>query len=375
MPAITVDVYQRKAGQHRTGHYALMVDGQEAFYTCDPSQFMPWALRTLAEQGKTGPEAAIEALAMAEQRAHYAIARIAERLARGSYAPAGMPINPTGSMEGAARAVQHETRQARKARTAAEAFLSRGRLKRPVMDPNTGTLVGYRQLTAEEREKLVYDRDQQTDHVSEWRQRRRVLFNNAMLRAVEIEKSIERLDRNRPDFPEKLAKLEAEFRRALAERDALRSDVQNASHGFQYAYGQYLTAGVNLASDDIRLVPLMSNTTVDTERDAKDQVSDFTTLDEADGSGYTTGGLALDTQAVNIDDANDRAEFDCDNETISAFGACTRSIIGNLLIKFVTNLNASVPLHWIEYSTAKTPDGSDFTIQINAEGLLQAVDG
>jgi hypothetical protein len=46
-----------------------------------------------------------------------------------------------------------------------------------------------------------------------------------------------------------------------------------------------------------------------------------------------------------------------------------------LLINFVTNLNSSLPLHWIEYASNKTPDGSTFTVVFNAEGILQAADG
>jgi hypothetical protein len=150
--------------------------------------------------------------------------------------------------------------------------------------------------------------------------------------------------------------------------------VLAASHGFQYAYTQYLTKAINLASDDIRIWPLMTNTTLDTVRDAVDTFSDVT-ADEFDGSGYSSGGLALDSQAVAVDDANDRAEFDSADEVVTALGAGTRSIQGVALGLFVTNTAASLPLHWIEFASNKTPDGADFTFVFNAEGILQAADG
>jgi hypothetical protein len=174
--------------------------------------------------------------------------------------------------------------------------------------------------------------------------------------------------------PEKAAKLERDIVAIRDQLRELRPAVLAASHGFQYAYYKYLTKAVDLVNDDIRIVPCMTNTTVDTQRDSMTSVSAFTTLDEFDGSGYSTGGQALDTQAVNVDDANDRAEFDADDEA-ATLGAGTRSIQGNLLISWITNLNSSLPLHWIEYAANKTPDGSTFTVVFNAEGILQAADG
>lgn len=123
------------------------------------------------------------------------------------------------------------------------------------------------------------------------------------------------------------------------------------------------------AGTTIKARLVMSNTTCDTENDGKAHLADFTTLDTCDSSGYADG--TLDAKAVNKDDANDRAEFDADDETWAALATCTRQIVGVLIYKFVTNDSDSVPIAYLEFASPKTPDGSDFTVQWNAEGILQ----
>ena len=128
---------------------------------------------------------------------------------------------------------------------------------------------------------------------------------------------------------------------------------------------------LDTGGDDIRVALLMTNTTADTENDAIVTVANFTTLDEMDGSGYTSPGIALTNEAVNKDDTNDRAEFDADDVTWSSLGNGTRAVQGVLLYKFVTNLNSSLPIAFIEFSSNQNPGGSDFTVQWDAEGILQ----
>lgn len=129
-------------------------------------------------------------------------------------------------------------------------------------------------------------------------------------------------------------------------------------------------ADIDLDADDIRVALLMSDTTADTENDGKVYVGDFTTLDECD-SGATYVRKVLANKAVNKDDANDRAEFDADDVTWTTLAACTRQLVGALLYKHVTNDADSPIIAWVEFAAAKTPDGSDFTIQWNVEGILQ----
>lgn len=349
----TYEIRQREAGEHRPGHMTLLIDGVESEYTNDPAQAMPSMLKEALKQGKTGEAAAKLAAKLAEDRSRKVLERVVERIKSGSRLPGGVPMTAGGLLD--------TTKINKPKRTEEEAiqdFLNRGRLKG---------------LDAKQRKERAARRNERRDHEAEWHDRRAKLIAQREGELKELLNKKEAWDRDhKGELSE--SKLQRQITALMVELNALKAPVLAASHGFQYAYGQYLTKQVDLVNDDIRIVPCMTNTTVDTERDAKDAVSDFTTLDEFDGSGYSTGGQALDTQAVNIDDANDRAEFDAADE-VATLGAGTRSIQGNLLISFITNLNSSLPLHWLEYASNKTPDGSQFTVQFNAEGILQAADG
>jgi hypothetical protein len=123
---------------------------------------------------------------------------------------------------------------------------------------------------------------------------------------------------------------------------------------------------------DIRVALMMTNTTCDIEKD-KATNAGYTTLDEFDGSGYSSGGVALTSEAVSEDGANNRAEFDAADVTFSSVGAGTRQIAGALLYAFVTNFNSSVPIAWIDTGGFPvTANGGDILISWNAEGILQA---
>lgn len=124
---------------------------------------------------------------------------------------------------------------------------------------------------------------------------------------------------------------------------------------------------MDLNSDDMRLVLAMTNTTLDTDLDT-DNLGSYT-IDEFDGTGNAR--LSLDNEAVNTDDANDRAEFDADDEVTAALGNGTRQIQGVALYEFITNDAGSFAAAWIEYSGTINPGGSTITHAWNAEGLLQ----
>lgn len=356
------EIVEREKGQVLAGSLGIMIDGLDAFYTCDPLQFMPKSLKQALEAGATPETAPQIAKKICDKYARISLQRVIDDLKSGRR-NAGGGLLTRGSdtiADFAARAVAGETAKDKGHKVrgseekAVEAFLHRGR-HRGVSDAQRAEMLKLRELLSE----------------AELDQRR--LRARAQRFAEHIEATKKELSES-ATTGSKRERLE----KRLAELEQLLKDcgkVRNASHGFQYAYGQYLTKQVDLVNDDIRVLLLMTNTTVDTERNAKDQVSDFTTLDNFDGSGYTTNGHALDTQAVNIDDSNSRAEFDAADETISTLGAGTRSVQGILVISFISTLNGSLPLHWIEFASNKTPDGSDFTLVFNAEGIIQAADG
>jgi hypothetical protein len=145
---------------------------------------------------------------------------------------------------------------------------------------------------------------------------------------------------------------------------------------FWYKGGKQAMAKADIDMDtvDYRIALLMTNTTADTEKDATtiSGGTGFTTLDEYDGTGYAR--VALTSEAVAYDDANDRVEIDASDlaPAWAALGAGTRQAQGLLLFAFITNDASSIPLAWID--TGGFPfsgNGGAVNITWNAEGILQ----
>jgi len=135
-----------------------------------------------------------------------------------------------------------------------------------------------------------------------------------------------------------------------------------ASNVKNEAKRRLLAGDLDLNGDDIRVRLAMTNTVYDTENDGITNISDFTTDDIQDGSGYVDKALATETVAK--DDTNDRGNFSADNVTWTSLGAGTRAVAGLLLYEFITNDAASFPIAWVEFSA--TPDGNDFIVRWNS---------
>ena len=131
---------------------------------------------------------------------------------------------------------------------------------------------------------------------------------------------------------------------------------------------------LNAAGTAIKARLLMSNTTCDTENDAKALLTDFTTIDASDATGYADVELA--NKAVNKDDGNNRAEFDADNVVFSGLsGDATRNYVGVLLYKFVSADADSVPIAFIEFTTPIVKEATQVTVPWDDEGILQLTAG
>lgn len=127
---------------------------------------------------------------------------------------------------------------------------------------------------------------------------------------------------------------------------------------------------IDLDTNTIKIALLMTNTTADTDNDAKVFVADLTTLDECDASGYARVTLA--NKAVNTDDANDRAEFDADDAAFSGLGGnATRNFQGVLVFKFVTNDADSPLICFVDFASDVAKEATQVNIPWNAEGILQ----
>jgi len=126
---------------------------------------------------------------------------------------------------------------------------------------------------------------------------------------------------------------------------------------------------IALATDDMRVALLMDTTTCDTENDAIVNVADFTLIDRSDAAGYAD--VALAAEAVNKDDANDRAEFDANDASFTGLGGdATRDYVGLLLYKFVTNDAASIVVAFIEFAAPVSKTVTQLDVAFNAEGIL-----
>ena len=143
-----------------------------------------------------------------------------------------------------------------------------------------------------------------------------------------------------------------------------------ASFLYTFAAAEILKGNIDFVADDIRVLMVMTNTTIDTEKD-KTTISAFTTPDFMDGANNARKALA--NQAVVADDPNDRGEFDADDPTTwSALGVGARDVQAVLLYKHVTNDTDSVPIAYLD--TGGFPfgaSGADVDIAFNVEGIMQ----
>ena len=140
-----------------------------------------------------------------------------------------------------------------------------------------------------------------------------------------------------------------------------------ASNVKNIAKSRTWSADMDLNADDMRLILVMTNTTADTDVDA-DNTGTYT-LDEMDGTNYARQALA--NEAVNVDDTNDRAEFDADDVSISSLGNGTRQMQGALIHEHITNDAGSFPFVFVEFSSTINPGGSNFSVAWSAEGIAQ----
>jgi hypothetical protein len=128
---------------------------------------------------------------------------------------------------------------------------------------------------------------------------------------------------------------------------------------------------IDLNTHDIRARLCMTNTTCDTEVDAIADLADYTTIDPCDATGYVD--VQLGTEAVNVDDTNNRAEFDADNTVFSGLGGdASRDIQGVLIYKYVDGTNANdLPIAFIDFTADIPSTATQIDIPWDAEGILQ----
>lgn len=137
------------------------------------------------------------------------------------------------------------------------------------------------------------------------------------------------------------------------------------------ALSRLLSGDIDLNGDDIRARLCMTNTTCDTEVDAINDLADYTTIDTCDSTGYAD--VALASEAVAADDANDRAEFDATDLSFTGLGGdATRAIQGVLLYKYVDGTDANdLPLCFIDFTSDIPTTATQVDVPWDAQGILQ----
>lgn len=121
---------------------------------------------------------------------------------------------------------------------------------------------------------------------------------------------------------------------------------------------------------DVRAALLMTNTTADTENTGLTYVSDITTLDECDDTGYAR--IALTSEANNVDVGNVRVELDAADLTFSGLsGNATRDAQGLLLYRHVTNDTDSPVIAFLDFVADIPSTATQITVPFNAEGIIQ----
>lgn len=133
-----------------------------------------------------------------------------------------------------------------------------------------------------------------------------------------------------------------------------------------------LNGTIDLDTHDIRARLCMTNTTCDTEVDAIADLADYSTIDPCDATGYAD--VALASEAVAADDANDRAEFDATDASFTGLsGDASRDIQGVLIYKYVDGTDANdIPIAFIDFTSDIPSTATQIDIPWNAEGILQA---
>jgi len=121
---------------------------------------------------------------------------------------------------------------------------------------------------------------------------------------------------------------------------------------------------INWIGDSVKCMLVTSAYVAD--EDLHTVVSDVT--NEVVGTGYTAGGLALTTKAINIDNSLNQAKYDADdaqwlNSTITARGA--------VVYKDTGVAGTSPLICYIDFGGDKVSSSGTFSIIWNADGIFK----
>jgi hypothetical protein len=139
--------------------------------------------------------------------------------------------------------------------------------------------------------------------------------------------------------------------------------------GDSQVYGKFTElqmSGATKVDDGDDLYVTLHTSSYTPDIDAHDFADDLTN-ELANGDGYTTGGAALASKTVTYDAANNRTELDC-ADLVWNFTA-TKAPKWAVLQKTTGSAATSPLIAYWDLGTVSTD--TTFTLQINAEGILQ----
>ncbi len=103
--------------------------------------------------------------------------------------------------------------------------------------------------------------------------------------------------------------------------------------------------------------------------DADHATVDAVDANELSGTGYSRKTLASKT--VTVDNTADECRYDAADVTWT--GADFGTVAGGVVFLQVTNDTDSVPIAWVELTSAAVTNGGDFTLQFGTDGVFKAV--
>lgn len=125
-----------------------------------------------------------------------------------------------------------------------------------------------------------------------------------------------------------------------------------------------MNGALDLDTDTIKVMLVTSSYAAD--QDAHTKRSDIT--NDVVGTGYTAGGSALANKAVTVDNTDNEGVFDADDLTWSTSTITAR---GAVLYKSRGGASsADELLCYIDFGADKSSSAGNFTLQWDAEGIL-----
>jgi hypothetical protein len=120
-----------------------------------------------------------------------------------------------------------------------------------------------------------------------------------------------------------------------------------------------------VAGDDLRVMLVTSSYTFNPDHDF---VADVVANEIAGASGYAR--QALTSEALTIDDTNDRVALTADNVAFGALGTGA-SPAAAIVYRHVTNDSDGVLLAYLDFAAPIPTNGSTFTLTWNAGGIAR----